>query len=139
MESYQWIHPIVALTTLGLLAATALTKMRARRYFRLHYALALSTVAAAVVAFGLGIYTVARVFDECDCTDALPSIVLGHLGINSLLLLLLLAQATMGVSMLLAGRRRRILRTHRFNARVLLTLGATAFLGGVSMVVLLLT
>ena len=138
MESYQWIHPIVALITLGLLTATALTKMRTRKYFRLHYTLALSTLAAAVVAFGLGIYTVARVFNECDCTDAFPSIILGHLGVNTLLLLFLIAQATMGVSMLLAGRRRRILRTHRFNAKILISLGAAAILGSVTMVILLL-
>ncbi len=138
MESYQWIHPAIALITLGLLTATALSKMRARKYFRLHYTLASSTVATAILAFGLGIYTVARLFDECDCTDALPPIIYGHLLSNTFLLLFLLAQATMGVSMLLAGRRPGILRTHRFNAKILLVLGASALLGGATMVILLL-
>ena len=138
MESYQWIHPAVALITLGLLAATALSKMRARKYFRLHYTLASSTVAMATLTFGLGVYTVLRVFDECDCTDAFPPILYGHLLANTLLLLFLFAQATMGVSMLLAGRRPRVLRTHRFNAKILLVLGASALIGGLIMVILLL-
>ncbi len=138
MESYQWIHPIVALATLGLLSATALTKMRRKKYFRLHYTLASSTVVAVIATLGLGLYTVFRVFDECDCTDAFPIIIFGHLALALLLALFALGQATMGVSMLLIGRKHRLLRTHRFNAKIVLLMGAGMLLGGVATVTLLI-
>ncbi len=138
MESYQWIHPIVALLTLGLLSATALSKMRRRKYFRLHYALALSTVVAVFITLGLGVATVARVFDECDCTDALPAILFVHLPLALLLFIFIFAQAVMGISMILVGRKRRLLRTHRFNARIVLSLAAVVLLAGVTTVAFLL-
>ena len=65
MEAYQWIHPAVAIMTLLLLTATALTKMRAKKYFRAHYFLALATVVGVIATLGLAVYTVIR----CDCDD----------------------------------------------------------------------
>ena len=138
MESYQWIHPIVALMALGLLSATALSKTRRRKYFRLHYTLALSTVVAVFITLGLGVTTVARVFDECDCTDALPAILFVHLPLALLLFIFIFAQAVMGISMILIGRKRRLLRTHRFNARIVLSLATVVLLAGVTTVAFLL-
>ena len=135
MEAYQWIHPAVAITTLLLLTATALTKMRSKKYFRAHYSLALATVAGVIVTFGLAVYTVVR----CDCDDDWPFVLLFvHLPFALLLTAIVLAQATMGVSMLLLGRKPRLFRAHRFNARIVLGLAAIVPLLGVTTVVLLL-
>ncbi len=134
MEAYQWIHPAVAITTLLLLTATALTKMRSKKYFRVHYSLALATVAGVIVTLGLAVYTVVR----CDCDDDWPFSLLVHLNISLLLTAFVLGQATMGVSMLLLGRKPRLFRAHRFNARIVLGLAAIVLLLGVTTVVLLL-
>ena len=134
MEAYQWIHPAVAITTLLLLTATALTTMRSKKYFRAHYFLALATVAGVIVTFGLAVYTVVR----CDCDDDWPVSLLVHLNFALLLTAFVLGEATMGVSMLLFGRKPRLFRIHRFNARIVLGLAAIVFSLGVTTVVLLL-
>jgi hypothetical protein len=74
MESHQWIHPVVGVTAVGLLATTAWSKLRAIKYRRLHYALGLSTMAAMIGVVVLGLYTVIRVLDDCDCEDAFPGV-----------------------------------------------------------------
>ena len=134
MEAYQWIHPAVAITTLLLLTATALTKMRSKKYFRAHYSLALATVAGVIVTFGLAVYTVVR----CDCDDDWPLSLWIHIPLALLLTGFVLGQATMGVSMLLSGRKPRVFRAHRVNARIVLGLATLAPLLGVTTVVLLL-
>ena len=134
MEAYQWIHPAVAVLTLLLLTATALSKMRAKKYFRLHYILALATVTGVIITLGLAVYTVAR----CDCPDDWPVSLFIHLPLAFLLFLFVLGQATMGGSMLLFGRKRRLFRVHRFNARVISGLATLVLLLGVTTVVLLL-
>ena len=135
MEAYQWIHPTVAITTLLLLTATALTKMRSKKYFRAHYSLAVATVAGVIVTLGLGGYSVVR----CDCDDDWPILLFFvHLPFALLLTAFVLGQATMGVSMLLLGRKPRLFRVHRLNARIVLGLAAVVFSLGVSTVVLLL-
>ena len=134
MEGYQWIHPGVALATLLLLTATALSKMRAKKYSRAHYILALATVTAVIVTFGLAVYTVIR----CDCSDDWPFSLFVHLPLALLLTVFILAQATMGVSMLLFGRKHRLFRVHRFNARIVLGMAALVLSLGVTTVALLL-
>ena len=134
MEAYQWIHPAVAMTTLLLLTATALTKMRSKKYFRAHYSLALATVAGVIVTLGLAVYTVLR----CDCDDDWPLSLWVHLPVALLLTAFVLGQATMGVSMLLLGRKPRLFRAHSFNARIVLGLATIVLLLGVTTVVLLL-
>ena len=134
MEAYQWIHPAVAILTLLLLTTTALTKMRSKKYFRLHYTLALATVAGVIITLGLAVYTVVR----CDCDDDWPVSFFIHLPLAFLLFLFILGQATMGVSMLLFGRKRRLFRAHRFNARIVSGLATVVLLLGVTTVVLLL-
>ena len=134
MEAYQWIHPAVAITTLLLLTATALTKLRSKKYFRVHYSLALATVAGVIATFGLAVYTVVR----CDCDDDWPLVLFVHFPVALLLTGFVLGQATMGVSMLLLGRKPRVFRAHRVNARIVLGLGALAPSLGVTIVVLLL-
>ena len=134
MEAYQWIHPAVGLSAVLLLAATAWTKLGPKKYFRLHYGLAGATVTMIIAAIGLGIYTIVR----CDCLDDWPPTVFIHALLAGLFLLFLLAQATMGVTMLLFGRKPRLWRTHRRNAKVLLGLAVPLVLLGVTTVVLLL-
>ena len=134
MEAYQWIHPAVAITTLLLLAATAWTKLRSKKYFRVRYSLALATAAGVIATFGLAVYTVVR----CDCDDDWPLSLWVHLPLALLLTGFVLGQATMGVSMLLLGRKPRVFRAHRINARIVLGLGALAPSLGVTTVVLLL-
>ncbi len=134
MEAYQWIHPAVAITTLLLLIATALTKMRSKKYFRAHYFLALATVVGVIATLGLAVYTVIR----CDCDDDWPLSLRVHLPVALLLTAFVLGQATMGVSMLLLGRKPRLFRAHRFNAKIVLGLAAIVLLAGVTTVVLLL-
>ena len=114
MEPYQWIHPAVAIATLLLLTATALTKMRSKKYFRLHYSLASATVAGVIVTFALGLYTVVR----CNCPGGWPSSLIVHFLFVLLLTAFVLSQAAMGASMLLVGRKPRLFRAHRFNARI---------------------
>ena len=134
MEGYQWIHPGVAIATLLLISVTAWSKMRSRKYFRLHYWLASATVPAVLLTFGLAVYTVIR----CDCNDDWPLSLLIHLPVALLLTGFVLGQATMGVSMLLFGRKPRLFRFHRFNARIVLGLAGTVLLLGVTTVALLL-
>ena len=134
MEAYQWIHPAVGLSSLLLLAATAWTKLRRRKYFRLHYGLALATLAMMITTIGLAVYTIIR----CDCDDDWPLSLFVHLPLGLLFLVFLLGQATMGVSMLLFGRKPRLFRVHRFNARLLLGLSVPLILLGVTTAVLLL-
>ena len=134
MEAYQWIHPAVAITTLLLLTATALAKMRSKKYFRVHYSLAAATVVGVIATFSLAVYTVVR----CDCPDDWPLMLLVHLPFALLLTAFVLGQATMGVSMLLFGRKPRLFRAHRFNARIVLGLAAVVLSLGVSTVILLL-
>ena len=134
MEGYQWIHPAVAISTLLLLSVTAWTKMRSQKYFRLHYVLASVTVPAVLLTLGLAVYTVIR----CDCDDDWPLSLYIHLTIALLLTGCVLGQATMGVSMLLFGRKPRLFRVHRFNARIVLGLAGTVLLLGVTTVALLL-
>ena len=134
MEPYQWIHPGVAITTLLLLTATALTKMRSKKYFRAHYSLAFATFAGVIATLGLAVYTVIR----CDCDDDWPISLLVHLDLALILTVFVLGQATTGVSMLLLGRKPRLFRAHRFNARIVLGLGAIVLSLGVTTVVLLL-
>lgn len=134
MEGYQWIHPGVAIATLALLAVTAWSKMGKRTYFRLHYGLASATVVGVLVTLGLAVYTVVR----CDCQDDWPASLFVHLPLALLLTVFVLGQATMGVSMLLFGRKPRVLRTHRTNARIVLGLAGAVLLLGVTTVVLLL-
>jgi len=138
IEAYQWIHPVVAVFTLGFLGTTAWSKMRPKKYGRLHYTLGLSTLAGILGSVGLGVYTFLRVEDECACTDAFPLILFVHAPLAFLLLLFVLAQATMGVTMLIKGRGDRLFRTHRFNARILLGLGTSVLIAGVGTVVFLL-
>ena len=134
MEAYQWIHPAVAVTTLLLLIATALTKMRSEKYFRAHYSLASATVVGIIVTLGLAVYTVIR----CDCDGDWPLSLWIHLPLSLLLTGFVLGQATMGVSMLLFGRKPRLFRFHRFNARIVLGFAAATPVLGVTTVVLLL-
>ena len=134
MEAYQWIHPAVALFAVLLFAATAWTKLGPKQYFRLHYGLAGTTVTMMIVAIGLAIYTILR----CDCLDDWPLTVFIHGFLAFLFLLFLLGQAVMGVSMLLFGRKPRLWRTHRRNAKILLGLAVPLILLGVTTVVLLL-
>ena len=134
MEGYQWIHPGVAIATLLLLFVTAWIKLRGRKYFRLHYVLASATVLTVLLTFGLAVYTVVR----CDCDDDWPLSLFVHLPVALLLTGFVLGQATMGVSMLLFGRKPRILRVHRFNARIVLGLAGMVLLLGVTTVTLLL-
>ena len=139
MEGYQWIHPIVGICTLALLGTTAWTKLRPKKRFRLHYALGLLTVAASVVTIGLGVYTALRVLNECNCTDAFPAVLFAHFPFDDLLLLLILGQATMGLGMLLFGRKNAIFRVHRFNARIILSLAALVLATGVTTIIVLLS
>ena len=134
MEAYQWIHPALAIGTLLLLGATALAKMRRKKYYRVHYSLALSTLAGVIVTLGLAVYTVAR----CDCSDDWPVSLFIHIPAAVILTGLVLGQATMGVSMLLLGRRPKILRAHRLNARAILVSAAIVPVLGLTTVVLLL-
>ncbi len=134
MEGYQWIHPGVAIATLLLLSVTAWSKMRSRKYFRLHYVLASVTVPAVLLTFGLAIYTVIR----CDCDDDWPLSLFIHLPVAFLLTGFVLGQATMGVSMLLFGRKPRLFRVHRINARIVLGLAGMVLLLGVTTATLLL-
>ena len=134
MEAYQWIHPGVAIATLLLISVTAWSKMRSRKFFRLHYILASATVPAVLLTLGLAVYTVLR----CDCDDDWPVSLYVHLVIALLLTLFVLGQATMGVSMLLFGRRPRLFRVHRFNARIVMGLAGIVLLLGVTTATLLL-
>ncbi len=134
MEGYQWIHPGVAIATLLLLSVTAWSKMGSRKYFRLHYVLASATVPAVLLTLGLAVYAVVR----CDCDDDWPLSLFVHLPFALLLTGFVLGQATMGISMLLFGRKPRLFRAHRFNARIVLGLAAMVLLLGVTTVVLLL-
>ena len=135
MESYQWIHPAVGVATLLLLAGTAASKMRATKYFRLHYTLGAATVTAVVLALTLAVYTVIR----CDCDDDWPPVLFVHLPFALLLALVVIGQAAMGGSMLFRGRGQRLLRMHRINARVVLGVAAAVLPLGVTTLVLLLT
>ena len=124
MEGYQWIHPAVAITTLLLLSVTAWSKMCGRKFSRLHYILASATVPAVLLTLGLAVYTVIR----CDCDDDWPLLLFVHLAVALLLSGFVLGQATMGVSMLLFGRKPRMFRVHRFNARIVLGLAGMVLL-----------
>ena len=134
MEAYQWIHPAVGLSAILLFGATAWTKLGPKKYFRLHYGLAGATVTMIIVTVGLGLYTIFR----CDCPDDWPPTVWIHALVAFLFLLFVLGQATMGVSMLLFGRKPRLWRVHRRNAKILLGLAVPLILLGVTTVVLLL-
>ena len=134
MEAYQWIHPAVAASAILLFAATAWTKLGPKKYYRVHYALAGSTVTMMIVAIGLGVYTIVR----CDCSDDWPLTVFIHGFVAALFLLFLLAQATMGVTMLLFGRKPRLWRTHRRNAKILVGLAVPLVLLGLTTLTLLL-
>ena len=134
MEAYQLIHPLVALFAVLLFAATAWAKLGPKKYYRLHYGLAGATVTMMIATIGLGIYTVLR----CDCLDDWPPTVFVHAIVAFLFLVFLLGQATMGVSMLLFGRKERLFRTHRRNARVLIGLAVPLVLLGLTTLVLLL-
>jgi len=134
MEGYQWIHPGVAIATLLLLSVTAWSKMRSRKYFRLHYVLASVAVPAVLLTLGLAVYTVIR----CDCDDDWPLSLFIHLPVAVLLTGFVLGQATMGVSMLLFGRKPRLFRVHRINARIVMGLAGVVLLLGVTTVSFLL-
>ena len=134
MEAYQLIHPAVGVSAILLLAATAWTKLGPRKYFRLHYGLAGATVTMMLVTIGLALYTILR----CDCLDDWPATVFIHGIVVFLFLLFLLGEATMGVSMLLFGRKPRLWRTHRRNAKVLLGLAVPLILLGLTTLTLLL-
>ena len=124
MEAYQWIHPGVAIATLSLISVTAWSKMCGRKFSRLHYILASATVPAVLLTLGLAVYTVIR----CDCDDDWPLLLFVHLAVALLLSGFVLGQATMGVSMLLFGRKPRMFRVHRFNARIVLGLAGMVLL-----------
>ena len=124
MEAYQWIHPGVAIATLLLISVTAWSKMCGRKFSRLHYILASATVPAVLLTLGLAVYTVIR----CDCDDDWPLLLFVHLAVALLLSGFVLGQATMGVSMLLFGRKPRMFRVHRFNARIVLGLAGMVLL-----------
>ena len=134
MEASLWIHPAVAVVTLLLLGATALTKMRRKKYYRVHYSLASATVVGVIVTFGLAVNAVV----SCDCPDDWPVTLFIHFPIALILTGLVLGQATMGVTMLLFGRKRRLLRTHRINARIILGSAAMVLVLGLTTVALLL-
>ena len=134
MEAYQWIHPAIAAFAVLLLAATAWTKLGPKKYYRVHYALAGSMVTMMIVAIGLAAYA----FIRCDCQDDWPLTVFIHGFVAALFLLFLLAQATMGVSMLLFGRKPRLWRTHRRNAKILVGLAVPLILLGLTTLTLLL-
>jgi len=134
LEAYQWIHPGVAIATLLLISVTAWSKMCGRKFSRLHYILASATVPAVLLTLGLAVYTVIR----CDCDDDWPLSLYIHGAVALLLTGFVLGQATMGVSMLLFGRKPRMFRIHRFNARIVLGLAGTVLLLGVTTATLLL-
>ena len=134
MEASLWIHPAVAIVTLLLLGATALSKMRRKKYYRVHYSLASATVVGVIVTFGLAVNAVV----SCDCPDDWPVTLFIHFPIALILTGLVLGQATMGVTMLLFGRKRRLLRTHRINARIILGSAAMVLVLGLTTVALLL-
>ena len=124
MEAYQRIHPGVAIATLLLISVTAWSKMCGRKFFRLHYIMASATVPAVLLTLDLAVYTVIR----CDCDDDWPLSLFVHLAVALLLSGFVLGQATMGVSMLLFGRKPRMFRVHRFNARIVLGLAGMVLL-----------
>ena len=134
MEAYLWIHPAVGVSSVLLFAATAWTKLGPKKYFRLHYGLAGTTVTMMIVTIGLGIFALIR----CDCADDWPLSVYIHALVAFVFLVFLLGQAAMGVSMLLFGRKPRLFRTHRFNARVLLGVATPLILLGLTTLTLLL-
>ena len=134
MEASLWIHPAVAIVTLLLLGATALAKMRRKKYYRVHYSLASATVVGVIVTFGLAVNAVV----SCDCPDDWPVTLFIHLPVALFLFVLILAQATMGVTMLLFGRKNRLLRVHRFNAKMIIGSAAMVLVLGLTTVVLLL-
>ena len=133
MEGYQWIHPAVAITTFLRLAGTAYAKMGPKTYFKAHYALATATVVGMLVSFGLAVYAVVR----CDCRDDWPASLYIHIPAALLLTGFILGQATMGVTMRMIGRKPRLLRAHRRNARVVLGLATVVLLLGIGNVVLM--
>jgi len=134
MEAYLWVHPAGGLLALSLLAAAAWTKLRPKKYYRLHYALALSAVTMIIVTIGVALYTIVR----CSCNDFWPFSLIFHGLVALLFAVVILGQATMGISMLLFGRKPRLFRYHRLNARVVLGLAAPLALLGLTTLVLLL-
>ena len=105
-----------------------------KKYYRVHYSLASATVVGVIVTFGLAVNAVV----SCDCPDDWPVTLFIHFPIALILTGLVLGQATMGVTMLLFGRKRRLLRTHRINARIILGSAAMVLVLGLTTVALLL-
>ena len=133
MEGYQWIHPALAVITLVLLVAATYAKMGPKKYFRAHYALAISTVIGVLLSFGLAVYAVVR----CDCQDDWPTTLFIHIPAALLFTGFILGQATMGLTMRWKGRSPRLLRAHRLNARIVLGLATAVLLLGIGNVVLM--
>ena len=118
MEAYQLIHPAVAAFAILLFVATAWTKLGPKKYYRVHYGLAGATVTMMIVAIGLAGYA----FLRCDCQDDWPFTMFIHGFVAALFLLFLLAQATMGVTMV----------TSWLNPKVSMAAGGAAFVATVA-------
>ena len=92
MPNYMFVHPLLGITTVGLILAAFAMKTGERKYWTLHYATGLLAAAAGTWAFSAAILAVARRWLDSGGHPNLPFIASVHLGLATLGLLALTIQ-----------------------------------------------
>jgi len=132
MPNYMFLHPVLGVLAVGLILGAYGLKAGRPRGWRLHYAMGLLAAAAALTAFGVAVWALARRVAETGALD-LPPTVGAHLVLATLVVLALAAQVTLGLAVrYILGGPPRYLRYHRATGRVLAGLASATFLLGLA-------
>lgn len=122
MPVYMYIHPFFGALVVTLILGAFAMKVRARKFYKLHYATGLGAVVAAVVAVGLAVFAAVRYANEVGSLSEVLAVgtFVPHTLLAALALLALLLQVGMGVTMLVSrGTWSKVIPFHRRNARLL--------------------
>jgi len=119
-------HPIIMASVVLLVVASYLLKTGKRHRFKAHYAAGISAFSLFLIGFPIGLYEVA----SSGGLEYFPAVLVFHFANFFVAATLLIIQASLGMSMLLFGRRRRLYAFHkRLSKYVLVVFLVQAILG----------
>lgn len=105
-------YPIVAITAASPVLTAFTLKAREKKYYRTHYAVAITAFILTALAFFLGVNAFVTT-SSANPFFAWPATLPAHAAMSVISGLLLTVQATLGITMLLRNRPARLYRIHR--------------------------
>ena len=137
MVSALVYHPIIMASVVLLVVAAYLLKTGKRHRFTAHYAAGISAFSLFLLGFPIGLYEVA----SSGGLQYFPEVLLFHFANFFVAAALLITQTTVGIAMLLLGRRRRLYAFHKRLSKYVVVvmliqamLGLAVFIGILSLI-----